>query len=711
MLAALGVLAAVSQPAQADTGRITVRVLHETAPIRGATVESGEAQATTDPHGEAVLVLESGSREIRIGRSGFGGVTVPVEVQAGGNAPLVVQLQEESLESGAIVVTATRSGAVVGEQPIRVEAVPEEEIEENLTVQPGNLSTLLTEIAGVRMESTAPGLGGATLSIRGLPGRLTQVLSDGLPLIGAEPAGFGLLQTPPLDLGRVEIIKGVASALYGGSALGGVLNLVSRRPGGEPELLLSRTSLGGSDAVGFASAALAHGWGITATGGASLQERRDLDSDGWLDLPGYRRYTLRPRLFYDDGAGRTLFVTAGVLDEDRDGGSRPLSALPDGSTFTDALRTRRLDGGAVGRVALADGRIWSARLSATSSAHRRKFGDDLVDDRQSTQFAETTLSGHWLGHSWVAGAAIERDRLHSGDAPGVGYSHVVPAVFAQDEYAIGDRLVIAGSGRIDWHSDYGTFFSPRLSAVVFPADHWSLRASIGGGFAAPTPFVDEIESVGLGRLVPLGGLQAERARSASLDLQWAAASWEADFSLFGSDIRRPLAVRDAARPGWLELVNLDGTRRALGAEAFLRYSAEPMHVIGSYTRLDVTEPLAGGGRHTADRVPRSVAELAFLLEDEERGRAGIEIAYTGRQALADNPYRVASPGFFELNALAELKFGETAVFLNAINLTGVRQGDYDPLLLPAPGAGGSRITELWAPIAGRVYNLGVRLEF
>ena len=137
--------------------------------------------------------------------------------------------------------------------------MPEEEIEENLTIQPGNVSTLLNELAGVRMESTAPGLGGAALQMRGMPGRLTQVLSDGLPLAGSESGGFGLLQTPPLDLKRVEVIKGVASALYGGSALGGVLNLVSMPPGGEPELLaqshFARRNRRRGLRVGFAVAA------------------------------------------------------------------------------------------------------------------------------------------------------------------------------------------------------------------------------------------------------------------------------------------------------------------------------------------------------------------------------------------------------------------------------------------------------------------------
>lgn len=697
--------------AEASPSRITVVVLHETSPIRGAIVEAEAARVITDIRGEARLALDVGSHTIRIERLGFVTESLTVDVLAAGNQPITVQLRDESLESEVVVVTATRSGTVVGDQPIRVEAVPEEEIEENLTIQPGNLSTLLNELAGVRMESTAPGLGGATLQIRGLPGRLTQVLSDGLPLVGAEPGGFGLLQTPPLDLQRVEVIKGVASALYGGSALGGVLNLVSRTPGGDPQLLLSRTSRGGTDAVGFTTGSLTPAWGYTLTGGAHLQQRDDLDRDAWADLVDYQRFTFRPRLLFNDESGRSLFMTAGVVDEDRTGGSLPGRTLPDGTVFVEALHTTRVDGGAVGRIPLDDDRILSGRVSATVADHDRTFGLQRVQDTQTTLFGETTLSGRGQGHSWVLGAAIGQDRLQVSDVPGVGYTYTVPSIFAQDEFALADRVILAASGRIDAHSDYGTFFSPRLSALFLPAERWMVRMSVGTGFAAPTPFVDEIESTGLGVLDPLTDLQAERAASASLDTQWAANGWEANVSLFGSEIRHPLQVLPASEPGRLELVNGDGPRRVLGGEAFLRYVTGPLHVIGSYTFLDVSEAAPGGGRRAADRVPRHTAELAALLEDEARGRIGVEISYTGRQTLSDNPYRRSSPSYVELNALAEIKFGETAIFLNAVNLTDVRQTHFDLLLRPTPGAGGQRITEVWAPLAGRIFNLGVRLEF
>ena len=90
------------------------------------------------------------------------------------------------------------------------------------------------------------------MRIQGLRGRYSQMLADGLPLYGAQGDSLSMLQVPPLDLGQVEVIKGVASALYGASALGGVINLVSRRPREtERELLFNQTSQSGPDVTAW----------------------------------------------------------------------------------------------------------------------------------------------------------------------------------------------------------------------------------------------------------------------------------------------------------------------------------------------------------------------------------------------------------------------------------------------------------------------------
>ena len=110
---------------------------------------------------------------------------------------------------------------------------------------------LLNETAGLRVQPTAPSLGGASVRIQGLRGRYTQILTDGMPLYGGQAGALGPLQVPPMDLARVEVIKGAASALYGPTALGGVVNLISRRPDPAREIILNHSTLDGTDIVGW----------------------------------------------------------------------------------------------------------------------------------------------------------------------------------------------------------------------------------------------------------------------------------------------------------------------------------------------------------------------------------------------------------------------------------------------------------------------------
>jgi outer membrane receptor for ferrienterochelin and colicins len=609
-----------------------------------------------------------------------------------------------------IVVTATRTPGLIRDEPLRVEAVPADEIEENLTVQPGNLSSLLNELPGVRVQSADPGLGGAGLQLRGMPTRHTLVLTDGLPLLGTEPDGFGLLQTPPLDLARVEVIKGAASALYGGGALGGVLNLVSQTAAADSSVLANVSSRGGRDLEGFFTEDGTRGLSGTLTLGAHDQSREDVNEDGWADVPGYRRYTVRPRAWWNPGTNGSLFFTAGLTDEYREGGTLPWRVLPNGALFAEALHTQRLDGGVVSHWLVGNGIALDGHLSVTSTQLDRIFDVQRIASTQATVFGEEALSGTARDHAWVLGVAFNHDGLAAGAVPGVGYTYNVPAIFAQDEFAPTDWVKLAASARIDAHNLYGTFFSPRLSALFRqPNSNWSLRASVGGGYAAPTPFVDEIEATGLGALLPLRGLHAERAVTESLDAKWTDEGWDINFSVFSSEIRDALAVQSA--PGEkLELVNAPGPRRAPGAELLIHYVAGPLQVIGSYGHIDATEASLSGLRQDAPLVPRNSAELAGILENKRRGRIGLELGYTGRQAVEDDPYRSVSEPYVELNALAEMHFGAVSIFFNAINLTNVRQTHFDPLVRTIPGLGGTPITEVWAPLDGRTFNVGIRAD-
>ena len=615
---------------------------------------------------------------------------------------------EESLD--AVVVTATRTPTLIKDEPLHIEAVPAEEIEENLTVNPGNLTSLLEELPGVHNQSVDPGLGGAGLQLRGMPVRDTVILTDGLPLLGTDADDFGLLQTPPLELDRVEVVKGAASALYGGSALGGVLNLVSRPATSESSVLANVNSRGGEDFEGFLTTGGNSRWSGTLMSGAHFQSRRDVNDDGWADIPGYDRYTVRPRVWWNDGNGDTTFLTAGVVTEDRTGGTLPGRVLPDGSTFPYSLLTHRYDMGMVSQWSLPDGQTLAIRASVTTTHLNFTFGSQRTPSSQDTAFSEVAWNGRDAGHSWVLGMAFNRDQLSAPTVVGVGHTYNVPAAFAQDEYSPVTWVSLAGSARVDANDAYGTFVSPRLSALLRRlGSPWSLRASIGSGFAAPTPLVDEEEATGLASFLPMRNVHAERGTTASVDAKWSDEGWDINASVFTSEIKGALTALPVAG-NQLEIVNAAGPRRAPGAEALVGYVLGPLHAIASWSYLNVTEEQTPGQRQDVPLVPRQTGELGAIFESEKRGRIGLEVGYTGRQAVEFDPYRSFAPGYFELNALGELRLGEVAIFLNAINLTNVRQTHFDPLVRPTLGPGGNPITDEWAPLDGRTFNVGVRAE-
>ena len=296
----LGVLvvSATQANAQSDSGRVTVAVREGGRPLVEAVVHSGHARARTDALGTAALWLPVGVRRVVVASIGFRPETLHVAVRAGLETTLTVQLLAQATALAPVLVTATRTPRRPEDEPMRVEVLAGDDITEKSEMRPADLAVLLREISGVRVQPTAPAIGAANLRIQGLPGRYTQLLSDGLPLYGGQVGGLGLLQIPPLDLRQAEVIKGAATALYGPSALGGVVNLVSRAPENENAILVNQTSRSGTDAVAWATKRLNDRTGCTLLGGLHRQERVDVDGDGWADVPGVERAELRPRVYW-----------------------------------------------------------------------------------------------------------------------------------------------------------------------------------------------------------------------------------------------------------------------------------------------------------------------------------------------------------------------------------------------------------------------------
>ncbi len=697
--------------AQEGAGTVRLRVQSHEAPLAGAEIRSGRTGALTDEQGRAVLRLPAGNRVISAGMIGYATSNTRLDVTAGMDTSLVVTLEEEAIETEGVVVVSTRTGRRIEEESVRVEVIGREEIEEKMLMTPGDISMMLNETSGLRVQTTSPSLGGANVRIQGLRGRYTQILSDGLPLYGGQSGALGMLQIPPMDLAQVEVIKGVASALYGASALGGVINLISRRPADERELLLNQTTRGGTDAILWSSGDLSERWGYTFLGSGHRQSMHDVSGDGWADLPGYHRAVVRPRLFWNDGAGRSLFLTVGGTAENREGGTLSGRTTPAGTAYREALDTRRMDAGLVGRMLLGGDRLLSVHASATGQRHEHFFGDMRERDLHGTAFGEVALTGRDRGHTWVVGATLQHEAYEPRDVPRFDYTYTIPSLFVQDEASPVEWATIAASGRLDVHSEYGSFFNPRLSVLLRPGGEWNARASVGTGYFAPTPFTEETEVFGLSPVEPLDGISVERAWSASLDLGRTFGDFEVNGTLFGSEVRDPLMLRRIG-DGRVELFNAAEPTRAHGTDLLVRFHGEPFHVTAAYTYTRATEQEPRrGARRAVPLTPRHAAGTVGMWEAEDAGRIGVELYYTGRQELEDNPYRDKSRPYVILGFFAERRIGRIRVFLNAENLLDARQTRFDPLLLRARAPEGPWTTDAWAPLEGRTFNGGVRLEF
>lgn len=619
---------------------------------------------------------------------------------------------QEAEEEESIIVQGTRLGRRLQDEPLRVEAISGEEIEEKALMRPGNIAMLVNEIGGVRVQITSPALGGANVRMQGLEGRYTQLLADNLPLYGGQAASLGLLQVPPTDLAQVEVIKGAVSALYGGAALGGVINLVSKRPAHtfEADILANATTRNGQDLTAYVAGPVTRSAGLSFTAGAHRQAGQDLDSDGWLDMAGYERLTMRPRFRWDGDDGASFYLTFGAMTEERTGGTLPGRKVPDGTAFVQAQDTEQFDAGLVVTKPMGETGTLNIRASAMRQDHLHRFGAVVEDDRHTSLFAEASLTGESGTTAWVAGLAFQSDGFSSRTLPLFDYTYDVPGLFGQIEQDAAPDLTLAASARVDFHDSFGTQFSPRVSALYSPGP-LTVRASLGRGFFAPTPFVDEIDAAGLSHLEPLGNLSAETAITASLDIGWARGPWEANLTLFGSDIDKATRLEPAA-PDRVRLVNIEGTTRLRGSEMLLRFRRDGFTVTGSYVFVASSEPSRDGvGRNQQPLTPKHTAGLIGMWEEHGKGRIGIEAYYTGRQLLEDNPFRTRSRPYLHLGVLGEIVIGKMSLFANAENLLGVRQTRYNPILLPQRAPSGRWTLDAWAPLEGFILNAGVRLRF
>ena len=179
-------LVVMAMPALARPPQSTIRVQvkGEARPVENADVTaSGGHSSKTGSDGVAVLIAPLGHVDVNVTKEGFFPASASLDVDAAKEWQLEIELQPQKEQQQEITVYATRTDTRLQDSPLHVEVVSQDEINEEMAMRPGDISMLLNEMGGMRVQTTSPALGASSVRVQGMRGRYTAFLSDGLPLL------------------------------------------------------------------------------------------------------------------------------------------------------------------------------------------------------------------------------------------------------------------------------------------------------------------------------------------------------------------------------------------------------------------------------------------------------------------------------------------------------------------------------------------------
>ena len=417
-------------------------------------------------------------------------------------------LAQRAQAAESVVVTGTRTPESAQRSTVKTDVVTREEAERRGAT---NVAEALSSQPGVQVNPGAYGtLGGVSaIQIQGFDRDRVLVLEDGERVVGDVGGAIDLASLPTADLSRIEVVAGPTSSLYGTSAIGGVVNVLSRGPDAEGPS--GRLRLEGRSQPGYltqGTVAYRRGGAWLALDGNAVGTRERADRPGLPDftLPAVTRRSIGARAAMEVLPRVDLRVRARYFD-DLTRGLETTLAPGLGRYFVDLpTRTRRVTFHVIERVDLGGGsnlRLTLGKQAAFGEATKDRRDSPVDESRlrehgmQSAEGALTLADG---ARTWVVGARLEAERfsqdlqrtesraggLVTSEGPEVApVGFGTAALYGQLAWKFKQLTVLAG-GRGELHSRYGGVAVPRLAVAYRPSQAVQARASFGRGFRAPS---------------------------------------------------------------------------------------------------------------------------------------------------------------------------------------------------------------------------------
>ncbi len=620
---------------------------------------------------------------------------------------------EEELDE--IVITSTRSSRTIADIPTRVEFIAGEELDEKGNMKPGDIRMLLNESTGIQTQQTSATSANASIRIQGLDGRYTQILKDGFPLYAGFSGGLGLLQTPPLDLKQVEVIKGSSSTLYGGGAIAGMVNLISRVPTEEQELrlLINGTSARGLDLSGFYGKRFGK-VGLTVFGSRNSNEPYDPADIGLTAIPKFERYVINPKLYVDFDERTTLNVGFNYTTEDRIGGDiKFIDGHADAThQYFEDNNSQRLSTQLSFTRKISEHASLNFRNSANIFDRSIATPGYLFDGIQKSTFSELNYSTHSEESEWIAGVNLWTDDFSENQTTGTpvrDYTQTTLGVFVQNTVPLSDKFSLESGLRGDYVIDYGFAFLPRLSLLYKASAAFSSRVGGGFGYKTPTIFTEDSERMQYQNVLPISSERNELEKSygANWDLNYRSELGEVGFSInhlfFYTYLGNPLFL-SAVGGGNYEFVNVDAFTDSKGTETNVKLELGDFKLFIGYTFTDTRIHDAGTNVQNPLTAKHRLNNV-LMYEVEEKWKIGLEAYYFSKQRLTDNTY---GKEYWICGFMVERIWEKFSLFINFENFLDTRQTRFDTIYTGS--ITNPVFRDIYAPVDGFVINGGIKIN-
>jgi iron complex outermembrane receptor protein len=697
-----------------NTLEIKIFTDKEKEPLLGASVyiETLNKGAITNFDGVAFLEdIPNGEYKLQISFLGF--ETLEKLITIPSNEELIFYLKESSNALDEVVLQSTRSTRTVRKIPTRIEFIGAEELGEKAIMNPTNISMVLRESTGIQMQQTSLSSANTNIRIQGLDGRYTQLLRDGFPLYGGFSSGLSILQIPPLDLRQFEIIKGSSSTLYGGGAIAGLVNMVSKTPNEEPalDIMLTQTQALGSTANVFYGERRDK-WGWTLYGSGHYQKAYDPEDDGFSNLPQTQSISFNPKLFYYPSDNTTFWFGINGTYDDRKGGD--ITKIEDGENgihqYTEENLSKRVSTQAVFESQLDSVQSISVKNSIAFFDRSLDIPDLSFKGSQWNTFTEAAYQKQGVKADWVLGANLYSTVFNERENPlERDQKDVTVGLFANNIYDLSEQWILETGLRTDYAIGWGFFALPRISLLYKSNNNFSSRLGGGLGYKVPDIFTEEAEFINFRNVLQIDkdALKAERSYGLNLDFNYQTRlTDEIGFSVnqlfYLTAIRNGLLL-NSIDGDLFQFENASGEILSKGAETNIKFTYKDFRWFLNYAFIDTRLNYLPGNPQKPLTAKHNAGSV--LMYESEKWRIGYETYYTGKQLLSNG---FETTDFFTMGLLVMRNFKWGSTFVNFENFTDRRQSRFSPLVLPPHE--NPTFPEIYAPTDGFIFSVGIILK-